>query len=100
MKRKILFPILLFIIPFIVSAQSTAKEWYSKGIELKDKKDYESALTAFKNTISKKTDYTEAYYQAGWCCNELEDYENAIDFLKKYFPSDEKNKKNKSKINI
>ena len=38
MKRKILFPLLLFIFPFIVSSQSTAKEWYSKGIELKDKK--------------------------------------------------------------
>jgi len=93
MKRKILFPILLFIIPFFVSSQSTAKEWYSKGIELKDKKDYEGALTAFKSAISKKTDYTDAYYQAGWCCNELEDYENAIDLLKKYMPSDEKNKK-------
>ena len=43
MKRKILFPILLFIVPFIVSSQSTAKEWYSKGVELKGKKDYEEA---------------------------------------------------------
>jgi len=96
MKRKLFFPLLLFIFPFTVSSQSTAKEWYSKGIELKGKKDYEGALTAFKSAISKKADYTEAYYQAGWCCNELENYEEAINHLKKYLPSDEKNKKNKS----
>src|SRR5436190_1971292 len=86
MKRKIFFPFLLFIFPFIVSSQTTAKEWYSKGVELKGKKDYEGALTAFKNTILKKADYNEAYYEAGWCCNELENYEEAIDHLKKYMP--------------
>ena len=79
MKRKILFPTLLFVFPFIISAQSTAKEWYNKGIELKNKQDYEGALAAFKNAISKIADYKEAYYQAGWCCNELEKYEDAID---------------------
>jgi hypothetical protein len=51
MKRKVLFPLLLFIFPFIVSSQSTAKEWYSKGMELKGKKDYEGALAAFKSAI-------------------------------------------------
>jgi len=96
MKRRILFHLLLFVFPIIASSQSTAKEWYSKGIELKEKKDYEGALKAFNSAISKKADYNDAYYQAGWCCNELEDYENAIDLLKKYMPSDEKNKKNKS----
>jgi tetratricopeptide (TPR) repeat protein len=96
MKRKIFFPILLFIIPFIVSSQSTAKEWYSKGVELKGKKDYEGALTAFKNAISKKADYNEAYYQAGWCCNELEKYEDAVDLLKKFTPKTDDEKKNRS----
>jgi len=96
MKRKVFIPLLLFVFPIIASSQSTAKEWYSKGIELKEKKDYEGALAAFNSAISKKADYNDAYYQAGWCCNELEDYENAIDLLKKYMPSDEKNKKNKS----
>ena len=95
MKRGLFFPILLFIFPFIVSAQSTAKEWYNKGIELKGKQDYEGALAAFKNAISKKADYNEAYYQAGWCCNELEKYEDAVDFLKKFMPTTEADKKNK-----
>jgi tetratricopeptide (TPR) repeat protein len=96
MKRKIFFPTLLFVFPFIISAQSTAKEWYNKGIELKNKQDYEGALAAFKNAISKKTDYKEAYYQAGWCCNELEKYEDAIDLLKKYMPATNTEKKNRS----
>ncbi len=95
MKRKVFIPLLLFVFPIIASSQSTPKEWYSKGIELKEKKDYEGALAAFNSAISKKADYNDAYYQAGWCCNELEDYENAIDLLKKYIPSDEKSKINK-----
>jgi len=95
MKRNILFPILLFVFPFIVSAQSTAKEWYNKGIELKGKQDYNGALTAFKNAISKKADYNEAYYQAGWCCNELENYEDAADLLKKFIPKTDTEKKNR-----
>ena len=95
MKRKIFFPTLLFIFPFIISAQSTAKEWYNKGIELKGKQDYAGALAAFKNAISKKADYNEAYYQAGWCCNELEKYEDAVALLKKYTPVPNADKKNK-----
>jgi len=95
MKRNILFPILLFVFPFIVSAQSTAKEWYNKGIELKGKQDYNGAWTAFKNAISKKADYNEAYYQAGWCCNELENYEDAADLLKKFIPKTDTEKKNR-----
>ena len=96
MKRKILFPILLFVFPFTVPAQSTAKEWYAKGIALKDKQDYKGALAAFKNAISKKADYNEAYYQAGWCCNELENYNEAVDLLKKYTPATNNERKNKS----
>jgi tetratricopeptide (TPR) repeat protein len=95
MKRKILFPLLLFVFPFIVSAQSSAKEWYNNGIELKSKKDYEGALAAFKSAISKKVDYNEAYYEAGWCCNELEKYEDAVDLLKKIAPKSDNEKKNK-----
>lgn len=95
MKRKIFFLILFFVSPFVLLAQSTAKEWFTKGIELKNNQDYSGALTAFKNAISKKANYNNAYYEAGWCCNELENYELAIDFLKKYNPSSSDSKKNK-----
>ena len=95
MKKKVLFPLLLIVFPFIVSAQSTAKEWYNKGIELKGKQDYERALAAFKNAISKKADYNEAYYQAGECCSELEKYDDAVNLLKKFTPKTDTEKKNK-----
>ena len=95
MKKKILFPLLLFVFPFIVSAQSSAKDWYNKGIELKGKQDHEGALAAFKNALSKKAGYNEAYYQAGWCCNVLENYEEAVDLLKKFIPKTDNEKKNK-----
>lgn len=95
MKCKIFFPTLLLVFPFIISAQSTAKEWYDKGLKLKDNQGYAEALTAFKNAISKKADYNDAYYQAGLCCNELEKFEEAVDFLKKYNPSSNDSKKNK-----
>src|SRR6187431_2180965 len=95
MKRRILFPLLLFVSPIIVSAQSTAKEWYNKGIELKGKQDHQGAIAAFKNAISKKADYNEAYYQAGGCCNELEKYEDAAGFLKKFAPKTDNEKRNK-----
>jgi tetratricopeptide (TPR) repeat protein len=86
---------LFLVFPFIVSAQSTAKDWYNKGIELKDKKDYENALDAFKNAIAKNSSYSEAYYEAGWCCNELEKFEDAVDYLKKYNPVYKDDKRDK-----
>ena len=93
--RKIFFPTLLFLLPFIVCAQTSAKEWFKKGMQLKDKHDYEGALSAFKNAIAKKADYQEAYYQAGWCSNGLEKYEDGVDFLKKYEPVKNENKRDK-----
>jgi len=96
MKRKTtLYIAILFLFPFLLTAQTTAKEWYNKGIQLKDKQDYEGALAAFKNAVSKKADYGDAYYKAGWCCNELEKYEDAVDLLKKYDPPTNNLKKDK-----
>jgi tetratricopeptide (TPR) repeat protein len=83
MQKRIFFHTLLLVFPFIVSAQSTGKDWYKKGIELKDKDDYQNALAAFKN------------YQAGWCCNELERFEEAVDYLKKYNPTSNEHKRDK-----
>lgn len=95
MKRKIFLPTFFFILPFVLSSQSTAKEWYIKGLELKSKKDSRGALTAFKNAITKKADYNYAYYEAGLCCNELENFEDAVDLLVKYNPVSKTDKKNK-----
>ena len=96
MPRNIFFHFLLLGFPFVVSAQSTAKDWYKKGIGLEDKEDYENALAAFKNAIMKDAKYNDAYYEAGWCCNEMEKFEAAVDYLKKYNPSSNEKKREKS----
>jgi len=95
MQRKVIFCLIVFVFPFITIAQTTAKDWFKKGLELKEKNDYENALAAFKNAISKDAKYNEAYYQAGWCCNEMEKFEDAIDYLKKYTPLTNNDKRNK-----
>ena len=95
MQRKIFSPIFLFVFPFILTAQSTAKEWYRKGIELKNKQDHSGALAAFKNAISKKPDYNNAYYEGGLCCNEVENFEDGVDFFNKYSPVSNTDKKNR-----
>lgn len=95
MQRRINLAVLLLVFPFFISAQSTAKDWYSKGIDLKKKENYTDAITAFKNAIARKSDYSDAYYQAGWCSNALENYWGAIALLEKYNPSSNRDKKNK-----
>lgn len=93
--RKIALPTIIFLFPLLVTAQTTAKEFYNKGVHLKGKRDYENALAAFKMAISKNPGYNDAYFQAGWCCNELEKFNEAVDYLKKYEPSTSENKKDK-----
>ena len=95
MKIKNCISSFLLLIPFLSSAQSTVKEWYNKGIELKNKQDHRGALAAFEQVISKNYRYKDVYYQAGWCSNELENYNKAIVFLEKYDPSSTTTKKNK-----
>lgn len=95
MLKRISFPTLLMIFSFYVSAQSTAKGWYTKGLELREKRDYENALTAFKSVIAKNAAYNEVYYEAGWCCNELEKFEEAVGYLKKYNPTSKEYKRDK-----
>lgn len=95
MKKGFIIPVLLFLFPFFAIAQTTAKEWYAKGIELKDKEDYSAALEAFKKSIAKDKNYTDAYYEAGWCCNELEKYDDAVEFLNQYNPTSNEDKREK-----
>ncbi|HET9746107.1 MAG TPA: tetratricopeptide repeat protein [Chitinophagaceae bacterium] len=95
MQKRIFFHTLLLVFPFVVPAQSTVQDWYKKGIELKHKDDYKNALAAFKNAIARNAAYNEAYYQAGWCCNELEKFEEAVDYLKKYNPTSNEYKRDK-----
>ena len=83
MKKLLILPIFVFAFPLFLLAQSTATEWFDKGVSLIDKKDFTGAISAFKNAIAQKADYGDAYYQTGWCYNDLEKYQDAVTYLEK-----------------
>lgn len=83
MKKYVLLVLALGTITFNSFAQSTAKEYYDKGIKLIDDKEYQDALNAFKSALAKDASYPDASYRAGWCCNELELYNDAVTYLEK-----------------
>jgi tetratricopeptide (TPR) repeat protein len=64
-------------------AQTTAKEWYDKGISLKNDENYKEAITAFNKAVALQPGYAEALHQLGWCYNEEGLYNDAVDALKK-----------------
>ena len=87
MKKVLYF--LLFSLLAIPSFAQSAEEYYNKGMTAVDNKNYTDALAEFKYAIAKKSDYTDALYEAGWCCNELEKYADAIPYLQLAVKSDQ-----------
>jgi len=64
-------------------SQTTAEDLYNKGVALKgEKKSYE-ALTALKEATTLNPDYTQAWYEMGWCQNDTKDYTGALASLRK-----------------
>jgi len=76
-----LINILLF--PALVHSQTTAQEWYDKGVKLKGGKKAGEAIIAFKEATKLKTGFKEAWYEMGWCQNDIKDYRGAINSLNK-----------------
>ena len=66
-----------------IFAQSTAKEWYDKGLSLKGKSSYKEAIEAFKKAASLQENYSEALHQQGYCYNEIGLYSEAVEVLRK-----------------
>ena len=81
--KNFVFLLLVIAISGALHAQTTAEGWFSKGKSLKSDEKYKEAADAFKKAIALKADYTEALHQLGWCYNELEMYNEALDALKK-----------------
>lgn len=81
--KKILLMAVAAAYSLNMMAQTTAKEWYEKGMTLKKEKKYNDALNAFKKAISLNANYGEAYFQLGWCHNELGQYAEALDAYRK-----------------
>jgi len=67
----------------IAVAQTTATEWYNEGQQLFEGKKYEEAVRAFDKAAGLNAQYDAAFYKAGWCYNDLEQYDNAVDRLQK-----------------
>jgi tetratricopeptide (TPR) repeat protein len=81
MKKTISY-LIGFLLPLLVLGQTTATEWYEKGLQLKNEKKSSEALLAFQKAVKLKPDYAEALYESGWCQNDLKDYTTALNSLR------------------
>jgi tetratricopeptide (TPR) repeat protein len=91
--KKYLFTLGLLSLSFIYcAAQTTAKEWFDKGTSLKKDQKYTDAVAAFKKAVALQTSYGEAWHQLGWCYNELGQYDDALNALKKEEVNNQKDK--------
>lgn len=78
----------LFIIPAVmwgtvIFAQTTANDWFDAAKKLFNEKKYAQAASAYDKAAELNPSNHIAFYQAGWCYNDLEIYVKAVDRLKK-----------------
>lgn len=84
MKKTLLTTITsLSLFAGTLHAQTAAETLYNEGIALKDSKNSSAAVKKFKEAIALKPDYTAAYYDMGWCLNEMGEYSQAMTALRK-----------------
>jgi tetratricopeptide (TPR) repeat protein len=82
MKNLTSHLLLLFLFPVIVFGQTPAKDWYEKGVKLKNEKQSAEALKAFQEALKLKADFPDAIYESGWCQNDIKDYTAALKSLR------------------
>ncbi|MHA2657337.1 MAG: tetratricopeptide repeat protein [bacterium JZ-2024 1] len=65
--------------------KGTPREWftsaeglYARGLPFLFEENYEKALDYFQKTVEKKPDYADAYFQIGYCLDELGRYPEAV----------------------
>jgi tetratricopeptide (TPR) repeat protein len=79
--------LLLFSVLFALQTNSqsskSASEFYSLGLDLQENKNYKDALSAFKKAIAIKANDADFLFEAGWCCNKLHLYTEAVTYLGK-----------------
>ena len=82
--HKYITSLFLATITFLGSlAQTTAKEWFDKGVSLKTDQKFKDAIGAFKKATGLKAGYVEALHELGWCYNEEASYNDAVNALLK-----------------
>ena len=82
MQRIKRFVITLCCVFFISGgfAQKTAVEYFALSTTLKGEKKYIEALIEIKKAIKLNGNSSDYNYQAGWLCNELLKYAEAVPF--------------------
>ncbi len=79
--KKLIISILFFTT--IAANAQDATTLYNDGVKLKDAKNPAGAIEKFKKAIALRPDYTEAFYEMGWCQNDTKDYSGAMSSLRK-----------------
>jgi tetratricopeptide (TPR) repeat protein len=59
----------------------TEKDWYQKGLQLKQKGHYQKAIHAFNQAIDNQIKFAEAYFERGICFYKLGNNRQATDDL-------------------
>jgi len=75
MRRSI---IIIFVLSSMVVFSQSVGFYYNRGTERLERKDYENAIIDFKEVLSKKKDYYEAYNDMGKAYMGLNKYTDAI----------------------
>ena len=57
------------------------KDWYQKGLQLKQKGHYQKAIQAFNQAIDNQIKFAEAYFERGVCFYKLGNNRQATDDL-------------------
>ncbi|HUI69912.1 MAG TPA: tetratricopeptide repeat protein [Spirochaetia bacterium] len=64
-------------------APTSALDWYNAGYSASDQHNYQEAVTDFKNAISLRSDYAEAYNMLGFCTRKLGNVNEAFAYYEK-----------------
>ncbi len=83
MKRHFLCILLSCCLLGTAGAQTTAKDWYAKGLKLNDSLKNTAAVKAYEKAIQLDANYFDAYFRLGWTYNDVNDYDKAIAVLLK-----------------
>jgi tetratricopeptide (TPR) repeat protein len=66
------------------TTQMNAKDFYDKGLEKYNNKDYKGAIEDFNQALQLDSNYADAYFKRGHARSKIEDYKGAIDDYTEY----------------
>ena len=81
-------PAFLFLSLFILLCCQTVQAQdalglFNEGLKFKEQNKPKEALEKYRKALEINPDYTDAWYESGWCLNDLRDYSGAIASLRK-----------------